>query len=290
MLEDFTVATSQKAQMADDVEYMRAGMSLESSSSILLSSSKYLNSPLIRDWICNEALRRPGPDANTIARTPEFYHALEQVFDHETTARLIREDAQRLPDLGQWLRERRLCNITAEDVRSCAPGTLGHAIKLLLDKGYKLYFGRLGEAESDFEYIRKRRAQIHDIEHIVTGFPADSIAGEVALSTSHVTVSYNYYQPRLAKETTLTSSFYISAWILRTTLHTSEVMPAVCDALQRGAELGKRLRRPLYMEPWEDFLDWQLTDLRARFDMPEQTGFVGNWDWSEVDERPAAAV
>ncbi len=280
------MVATQSAQMADDVEYMRGGMSLESTSSILLSSSKYLNSPLIRDWISNEALRKPGRDANTIARTPEFYHALEAVFDHETTARLFREDAERLPELGAWLKERPLGNIQSEDVANSAPGTLGHSIKGLLDKGFKLYFGRLADAVSDFDYVRKRRSQIHDIEHILTGFPADSIAGEVALSVSHVTSSYNYYQPRLAKETSLTSAFYISSWVLRTTLHTPEIMPAVCDALEKGAALGKRLNRPLYMELWEEYLDWQLSDLRTKFNITEPGGFVGRWDWSEVDDAP----
>jgi ubiquinone biosynthesis protein COQ4 len=283
------VQETKQSALYDDVEYMRGGSDFRSTSSILMSSSKYLNSPLIRDWICNEALRRPASDASTIARAPEFYQALDAVFDRETTARLFREDCERLPDLAAWLKERYVGAITYDQVAGAAEGTLGHRVKALLDSGMKLYFGRLGEAESDFEYVRKRRSQVHDIEHIVTGFPATSIAGEMALSLTHIVSSHNYYQPRLAKETALTSTFYVSAWMLRTPLHSPEVMIALCDAMKRGVAMGERLKRPLYMEKWEEYLDWPLPELRAHFGIPDPGAFVGNWDWAEGDDFPVRA-
>lgn len=244
---------------------------------------------MIRDWLCNEALRKPSAEAGTIARAPEFYQALDSVFDEAAAARMFREDAERMPELRAWLDERFTGNITYDDVANSKPGTLGFEIKALLDGGMKLYFGRLGPAENDFEFIRKRRAQTHDMEHIITGFPASSIAGEVALSLANITAAYGYYQPDLAKEASLTSMFYVSSWIMRTTLHAPQIMPAVLNAMERGVQMGKSLRRPMYMEKWEDYLDWQLTDIRAKFKLPEPTGFEGYWQWSEADMLPRAA-
>jgi len=42
-----------RSAVLDDVEYMRGGRRVESASSILRSTSKYLNSPLFREVFCN---------------------------------------------------------------------------------------------------------------------------------------------------------------------------------------------------------------------------------------------
>ena len=264
----------------DDVDYMRGGRVFETSSSILRSTSKYLNSPLLREVFCNEGLRHSGPDVISTSLIPDFYAAVEPLLDRVDLARMFEEDARRLPELAAWLRERYSGNITSDRVENCAPDTLGHGVKQLLDKGFQLYFGRLGPARDDFEYVRKRRAEIHDLEHIVTGIPT-GLPGEMALYVANMVFTYAYFQPRLAKEIALISSFLFSTWTMRTSLHFPEVMPAICDAMQKGTIIGKRVRRPWFMERWEDYLDWPLPRLRAHFDIPEPGGFVGDWNWVE---------
>jgi ubiquinone biosynthesis protein Coq4 len=137
--------------------------------------------------------------------------------------------------------------------------------------------------------MRKRRAQVHDLEHLVTGFPGTALAGEQALYVANMTSTYAYFQPRLAKQIALISSFLFSAWTLRTSLHFPEQMLAMCDAMEKGSILGKRLKRPLFMEKWETYLDWPLEKLRAHYDLPEPGGFVGDWNWVEPQELPKAA-
>jgi ubiquinone biosynthesis protein Coq4 len=227
----------------------------------------------------------------TTTLIPEYYAAMEPLIDHEELARRIREDAARLPEFGTWLDERFSGHITPSDVRACVPGTLGHGVKRLFDQGFQLYFGRLGPAPSDFEYVRKRRAEVHDLEHIVTGFPGTALAGEMALYAANMVSTYAYFQPKVAKEVALVSSFLFSAWMLRTSLHFPDKMPAMCDAMEKGVTLGRALRRPLFMERWEDYLDWPLGALRAHFGIPEPGGFIGNWNWVEpatlTDREPA---
>jgi ubiquinone biosynthesis protein Coq4 len=264
----------------EDVEYMRGGRSVQSESSLLRSTSKYLNSPLIRDLYCNEGLRKSGGDVITTSLIPEFYDAFDAVTDEAKVDLLFKEDAARLPELAQWLIERYLRNVTLEDVSACADGTFGAGVRHFLESGFKLQFAHLGPAESDFAYLRKRRAQVHDFEHIVTGL-MPSLAGEIALYVAHMTSSYRYFQPELAKETSLISSFLSTSWILRTSLHYPEAMEALCDALEKGAQLGRAVPRPFVMERWEDYFDWPLPELRAHFGYPEFTEFQGNWHWQE---------
>jgi ubiquinone biosynthesis protein COQ4 len=276
----------------DDMEYMTGGRQFETSCSILRSTSKYLNDPVIRDIYCNEGLRTSGPDVLATSLVPAANAAFEAVQDRSAVARMIREDAARLPEFGAWLDARYSGAITYEQVAKCAPGTLGQEIRLFLDKGFQLYFGRIGPAETDWEYIRKRRGQLHDIEHIVTGFPGTAIAGEIALFLVNITAIHNYFQRPLAKEIALFLSYLLSTWTMRATLHFPEVMTAICDAMEKGSVVGKAVRRPLFLERWEDYLDWPLPELRAHFNIPEPGGFVGNWDWVEPTDpaprQPAA--
>jgi ubiquinone biosynthesis protein COQ4 len=274
------------AQPHDNEAYMRGGLQFRANSSSLRSTSKYLNSPLVREVWSNEGLRCSGPDVLATSLIPEFYQAFDQVMVDADVERMFREDAARLTDLADWLNERYSGDITYDVVKDSAPGTLGNGVKALMDQGFEIYFARLGPAETDFNYVRKRRGQVHDLEHIVTGFPGTALAGEIALFMANMTSTFAYFQPKLAKEIGLISSFLMSAWTVRTTLHNPEVMLAVCDAMEKGSVLGKRLKRPLFMERWESYLDWPLTKIRAHFGLPEPEGFVGPWDWVEPQEYP----
>ena len=61
----------------DDIPYLARGVALlGTDSSVLISSSKYLNDPRLRDWIAKIALRRNGPDYPPAAETHDFEHIL----------------------------------------------------------------------------------------------------------------------------------------------------------------------------------------------------------------------
>lgn len=268
-------------RIVDDVDYMRGGIRFETSSSILRSTSKYLNSPLFREVFCNEALRKSGPDMLTTSLVPDFYAASDPLLDREAIARRIAEDAARLPEFAAWLKERPAGNIAYDDVRNCAPGTLGHGVKVLLESGFRIYFGRLGEATSDFDWIRQRRGQIHDLEHIVTGYPT-TLIGEIGLSVANIVFTYRYLQPELARDVVLVQNYLLAARVMRLTLHHPEAVLTMLDAVERGKALGEAVRRPLFMERWEDHLDEHLPTLRARYAIPEPA-HDERWNWSEPE-------
>ena len=56
-----------------DIPYlMRGVMPVDTHSSVLVSSSKYLNNPRLRDWLATIALRKNGPDFPPPAEMHEF--------------------------------------------------------------------------------------------------------------------------------------------------------------------------------------------------------------------------
>jgi ubiquinone biosynthesis protein COQ4 len=270
-----------RSAVHDDVEYMRGGCRVESASSILRSTSKYLNSPLFREFFCNEALRLSGPDMLTTSLVPDFYAASDPLLDRQGIAGWIQEDAARLPEFRVWLDARRTGNITPEQVRESPPNTLGRGVKILFDAGFKLYFGRLGEAEDDFDYIHQRRSQTHDLEHIVTGCPT-SLLGEIVLSVANIVGAFRYFQPQLARDLVLVQNYLLSARIMRVTLHYPQALLMTLEAIERGKKLGESLRRPFFLEPVEDWLDRPLPEIRSYLGIPDPN-YGEDWNWSEPE-------
>ena len=69
-----------------DKDYLIGASRMGGSGSLLRSTSKYLNSPLVRDLLCNEGLRRAGPDVINTALIPDFYDAFDPLRDEAEVA------------------------------------------------------------------------------------------------------------------------------------------------------------------------------------------------------------
>lgn len=69
----------------DDIPYLARGVNLlGTDSSVLISSSKYLNSPKLREWIALIALKKNGPDFPPAAEMHQLIPILNEMrdFDH----------------------------------------------------------------------------------------------------------------------------------------------------------------------------------------------------------------
>jgi len=146
-------------------------------SSVLISNSKYLNNPYYRDAFAQQALRRFGHDLPPTYNVPIMIKAMSEVADYAEVGRLIAEEKAKNPEFAAWVDARRWTSYRIEDLRGHADGTLGDAIRAFLEKGYDMEFVKAREVTSDLQYIMQRRASLHDIEHLVTGFGPDA-AGE----------------------------------------------------------------------------------------------------------------
>jgi ubiquinone biosynthesis protein Coq4 len=246
-------------------------------SSVLISNSKYLNNPYYRDAFAHQALRRHGHDLPPTYMVPIMMKAIVEVTDHAEAIRLIAEEKVKNPEFAAWVDARRRTSFRPDDVSHYPDGTLGAAIRVFLAAGYNMEFIAPRAAPSDIEYIQQARVGTHDIEHLVTGFGPDT-AGEAALALCSIASCARYFTPTLAQFMNHASSFVSGGGYMRTSLHYHHVLPTYLEAMQLGIAAGRALKRPLFLEPWGDYLDWQLEDIAAHFGFVR--GPVDAWTWT----------
>lgn len=248
--------------------------------SVINTNSKYLNNPYYRDTYAQIALRRNGPDLPSTYIIPMASKAIGEVTDYAEFARLIEEEKVKNPEFADWLRARRYTAFKASELTDYAPGTLGQAIhEFLTTSGYEMDKMQMADFDvtNDIDYISKRRANLHDLEHLVTGFGPNN-CGEIALVWTAISSLAKYFSPKLAHHMSAGLVFLSTATLQQNSLHYPAVFPLVMEAVRAGIEMGQALKRPLLMEPWEDMLDWQITDIAAHLGITPGPGSA--WDWT----------
>ncbi|OCC23443.1 hypothetical protein MB02_12615 [Croceicoccus estronivorus] len=275
-----TVVEKQKAGelSAAEARYLQ-GANEPAKSSVLTSTSEYLNNPRFRDIYAQMGLKRDGHDLPGAYLIPDVHRAFAEVTDGERLFGLVMEEKARIPEFAEWLDARFTSNFTVESLRDYEPGTLGSRIHdFMASSGMDIDFMFLAEAENDFEYLNKRRVQNHDIEHMVTGLDPSPV-GEVALIVANTIAINNYFAEPLASELNRFGTFLTSTGLMRMACHYGAVVPAYLEGIARGYALGGKQKRPMFMIKWEDYLDWTIPAIREEFnfeDGPED----GHWTWT----------
>lgn len=246
-------------------------------SSVLISNSKYLNNPYYRDAYVQHALRRHGHDLPHTYAIPMMVRAVNEVTDYPGAIQLIADEKARNREFAEWLDARRFYTYRAEDLVGYAEGTLGAEIRSFLAKGYDMEFMYKGDVTSDFDYIVKRRTALHDLEHIVTGYGPNN-AGEQALSIANVAAAAKYFTPELAQFVNMFNVWVTSSSYNRNALHYPATMPVMLEAMQKGIEFGRALKKPLFMVNWEDYLDWPLEAIATELGFTRGPG--DGWAWT----------
>lgn len=274
-----------------DYDYFNGAMVQHTTeSSVLVSSSRYLNDAPLRALIAQEMLRRNGPDVPSTAFIPEVAQILHNMEDMPTVIRLFEEEKARLPEFRRWLERRVQSDFTAEDVKHCQPGTLGHVIHdFLTGSGYQIdYFFQGLKVENDYTFYLKERTFTHDVEHMVTGFETNH-AGEIALLTANMYAFYNYFCPELAAFFCRVPSYLRAKTFMKNGLHYPEAFKVQLDAEYIGAQQGRNWKLPLMLVPWRELIDRPLDEIRDEYGIGEVLP-SGHWDWTNAvseDPRPA---
>ncbi|MFC3174461.1 Coq4 family protein [Novosphingobium bradum] len=230
-------------------------------SSVLTSSSKFLNSPLFRDAWTMTSLRKMGPDVPLNYCQPAMFNAVFDVTDPEEYAAAVEAEKACNPEFRDWLAARRIEHYDPAEMGHHAPGSLGAAIRdFLLNSGMKIEFRDQREIENDIDYILIQRAQTHDIQHMVSGFGLNHLS-EVALAISTGAADTSYFTPALAHFLNMIPNFIAASTLMRTQLHYPAGMPHLYDAMATGIAFGRQLRQPLFMVDWGARLDQQLDDI-----------------------------
>ncbi len=232
-------------------------------SSVLISSSPYLNHGPLRALIAQEMLRRNGPDMPNTAYIPEVAEILMQLEDLGRIIQLFEEEKARLPQFREWLEKRQLADFRIDEVKHCAPGTLGAALHhFMVESGYELdIFYRELVVVNDFTYYLRQTALTHDIEHMISGFGPNH-GGEVALINANLHSKMNYFKPELASFFNRIQYYLKAKTIMKDGLFYPDAMKLNLEAEYRGAEQGRNWKYPLILAPWREWIDRPIADIR----------------------------
>lgn len=260
------MATEAKIGAQENAYFNGAMRTITTESSVLVSNSPYLNDAQLRDMIAQEMLRRNGPDLPTTAFIPQV---AEMLFRHEDMANIIRlfeEEKARLPEFKRWLDDRHLADYRLDEVKDCAPDTLGAALHdFMVNSGYQLdIFYQEVQVVNDFTYYLRQTALTHDIEHIVTGFGPNH-GGEVALLGANIYAKARYFRPELAAFFNRIQSYLRAKTIMKDMLYYPDAHVLAIEAEFIGMSQAQNWKYPIMLIDWRKYTDTPIDDIRAEF-------------------------
>jgi ubiquinone biosynthesis protein COQ4 len=249
-----------------DYSYFQKGITkVATDSSTLVSSSKYLNNPRLRDWMMTHFLRRNGKDQPIPPDTTlGLVQALEEIRDLPHVLKLIDREKTLNPKFAAWLEERHLCRRTKADFAKFKPNTMGGLYyKYLVEYGFELNLGRgenLPAPSSDLEFIFLRFGQIHDYEHLITGGQFNSL-GELLPYFVRLSNTHQHMSAELAQFFTEIYIFGGTRMVMRTALHYPTAWLTVMDLMRRGIAIGLA-SESILMARYEDALELEIPAAR----------------------------
>lgn len=248
----------------DDLPYLARGvMPVETPSSVLVSSSKYLNNPRLREWLAMILLRKNGPDFPPPAEMYEFLPILEELRDHDRIEAMFAEERRVNPELDAWLSEGFYSTYAIEDFRQFAPGTLGGIFYQWITEGnYEIQITPWREPKSQLEFYNLRSGQTHDFEHILCG-GGFNFMGELVPYWYRLTNVFKHIRNQeLAAELSMIQIFGSLRYTVRTMLHYPQIWMTCVDAIQRGMKVGQE-SDALFMKKLEPHFHLPLEEARA---------------------------
>jgi ubiquinone biosynthesis protein Coq4 len=265
----------------NDVPYLLRGLRrVETESSVLVSSSKYLNDPRIRDWVSTHFLRKSGKDNPSPSDPPILNRYLLELQDKDLIEELFRIERARWPELDAWFNEGFVSTFTKEDLLDYPPGSLGHVFGTYVrDLNFELDLIQRFTPKTQYDYFRLRTGQVHDLEHLIGGGGYD-ILGELAPYYMRLTNIPKFLCADLAAELNLLQVFGSTRILMRTALHYPQAYPTALETVQRGMKVGQQ-SGPLFMAKYEDVMHLPIPQAR------EKLGVVGAED---VDTSAASAA
>ena len=253
-----------------DTPYLLRGVNpIATESSVLISSSKYLNNPRLREWVAKILLRRNGPDVPPPAEMHEFCQILDEIRDHDAVEAMFTEERKVNPELDAWFSEGFISTYKIEDFARYAPGSLGGIFYQWTTEGnYEIQITPWTEPKTQMEYYNLRSGQTHDFEHILTGGGFNFMGELVPYWYRLTNVPKHLRNQALASEVNTIHIFGMLRYTVRTQLHYPEVWPTAVDCIERGIRVGKA-SDALFMKKLEDVFHLPLAEARAALGVRE---------------------
>lgn len=248
----------------EDIPYLLRGVvPVETMSSVLVSSSRYLNNPRLRDWLAMILLRKNGADMPPQAEMHEFLSILDELRDYDRIEEMFAAERKVNPALDAWFNERHISTYKIEDFSQYGPGTLGGIFHAQMTGGnYEIQIVPWSEPKTQLEFFNLRSGQTHDFEHILTGGGFNFMGELVPYWYRLTNVPLHFVDQHLATEVNLIQIFGSLRYTVRTVLHYPEVWPVAVDCIQRGMKVGQQ-SDALFLKRIEDAFHLPLEKARA---------------------------
>lgn len=223
-----------------DTPYLYQGINLlQTDSSVLISSSRYLNHPQLREWMATELLRRNGPDVPTPSGAYRLSFIIKEIQDFARIDALFEAERKRWPALDRWIGEGFVSSFTKEDLASLPPDSVGGLFYAhLRDSGFRIDIVPPYQPKGIYDYWLLRSGQTHDWEHIITHGGFDSL-GEIVTGFARLENIYKHFSPELANELAVMQYLLSIRFVSRTALHYPHVWHDTWAAVERGRAAGK---------------------------------------------------
>jgi len=252
--------------------YLGKNIRLEKpTSSLMKSTSEWLNHPIIREVLPIWLLRKNGPDFpveadHTLGLSPAF----DQVIPPARVSELIEEERRINTEFDAWIAEGFVSTYTNEDFFQYEPGTVGGIIAYQIrEHGFDLTLGVGNEVPKNltsYDYWKLRSRQSHDFEHILTGGQFNSL-GEVAITWSRVANQTRHLSPDLAAAVNPYQAFAGLRMVTRAMLHYPETLLPTLRCLEQGIAVGIA-SPPFWFMKWEEVFHMTPADARVHFGVP----------------------
>ena len=269
-----------------DRKYMEGeARPLSSYGSVLMTSSKFLNSARMRDVYAQEGLRRDGRDVPPTYMVHQAAMAIAELTDNAEIEALVAQEKTKNPEFAAWLDKRSLSDFTLGELEGFAPNTLGGIVhNYLFTNGFDLNHSKRGLVPTtDYTFLAKQKVVSHDIEHIVSGMGPNQI-GEHALIACNLKCNYDYFSPELAGQLTVMTGFLMSTGVMKINLHSPHLMGEYLKAVAIGVRMAEGMTRPLLINDWRAYLDWTIEDIREELNIRGAQP-PGTWDWTNDASR-----
>lgn len=253
--------------------FMRGLQQIETASSRLVSSSKFLNHPDIREYVMQESLRRNGRDMPITYGLPKLFQALYEIRDAKRINEMLADQCKTKTELGDFFEEQYISTYTREDLKKYGPNTAGgeyyhyltsNNFEIVLDP--RIEMNPAWKPQSMLDYWDLRTGQTHDFDHLLGGAGFDFL-GETTPLFMRIEAYFAYFDdPELAGELSTLLAVMAFPGLIRTIIHYPSTWSAKARHITNGMRVGRE-SDPWFLQKMEPILGMTKAEARAHIGM-----------------------
>ena len=279
--------TAEEVTSGSPVFYLNGRRKVKTESSVLVSSSRWLNDGRVREWISTENLRRNGHDYPLLYGLPTLMQAVDEVRDVENAERLVADERRRNPAFDRWLNEGFVSTYSKDDLKAYPEGSVGRQLFEYMDEfdlspelNSRILDNPDWKPANTLDYWNLRMGQTHDAYHILgeVGFGSVAEYFITGVITGNV---FRHLGAELAGALMTVNTLIMFPWMTRTMLHYPGAWPDLWRNLSYGYEVGQQSDM-LFTAKFEDIMHLTPADARAAL------GWRGHREG--VDSRQASLI